>query len=199
MTLIRFFVSILIFSIYTFKVYGNDASSFQIEGISIGDSALNFLNRSEIIKQTKKNSSQYSHLKNPNEFGEIYILDNDKFEIYDGISFFVKQSDANFEIRMLRGLIWLDIKPCLAKRDEIKQEIESVIENFEKAENTFKSNIDKLLESKMYNINYYLSSGDLITIQCSDWSERMQKEFNYTSGLSVAISTKDFDDWIRNY
>lgn len=199
MTLIRCLVSIVIFSIYTFKVYGNDVSSFQIEGISIGDSALNFLSRSEIIKQTKKNSSQYSNLKRPNEFGEIYILENGKFDVYDGLSMFVKQGDPNFEIRMLRGLIWLDIKSCLSKRDGIKQEIESVIENFEKVENTFNSNRDELLESKMYNINYYLSSGDLITIQCSDWSERMQKEFNYSSGLSVAISTKDFDEWIRNY
>ena len=199
MIVFKCLVSILIISIYTFKVYGNDASNFQIEGISIGDSALNFLSKSEIIKQTEKNSSQYLHLKKPNEFGEIYILENEKFDIYDGISMFVKQNDPNFEVRMLRGLIWLDIKSCLTKREEIKNEIKDVIENFEEKENTFNSNIDELLESKMYNINYYLPSGDLITLQCSDWSERMKKEFNYTSGLSVAISTKDFDDWIRNF
>ena len=199
MILIRCLVSIIIFSIYTFKVYGNDASSFQIEGISIGDSALNFLSRSEIMKQTKENTKHYLHLKKPNEFGEVYILDNDKFDIYDGLSFFVKQNDNNFEIRMLRGLIWQDINSCLSQREKIRNEIEGVIENFEKEEKTFNANQDELSESKMYTINYYLPSDDVITLQCSDWSERMKKEYNYTSGLTVAISAKDFDDWIRNY
>ena len=168
----------ILFIFFSSPIIADSISDFQIEGISIGDSALNFLNRSEIIKQTKMNSSHYSYLKKPNEFGEVYILENDKFDIYDGLSFFVKQDDNNFEIRMLRGLIWLDINSCLSQREKIRNEIEGIIENFEKEEITFNAHQDELSESKMHNINYYLPSGDVITLQCTDWSKRMKKEYN---------------------
>lgn len=190
-TLFLFFIPI--------SLNSSEISDLEIEGISIGESALKITNRHKIIEEGKKNAYQYQYLKEPNKFGEIYILENDDFEIYDGISFYVNMSDPNFKIFMLRGLIWLDINSCLSKRNEIKKDIENILGEFEKFETVTFAKQDELNESKYHHLNYTLASGGFVNLLCTDWSKNMKEKFNYSSGLSVAIFTEEVNAWLNNY
>ena len=70
---------------------------------------------------------------------------------------------------------------------------------FEKRENSYPSKNDTTGESMKYDVIFDFPNGDNITLQCSEWSEKIKKKNNWISGISVAILTKEFVNWITNY
>ena len=86
--------------------FANDIKEFEIEGISIGDSLLNYLSKEEIIKDIEFNKPAYKNYSN--DFGEVYIFDN--FESYDRLSFKVKPDDKKYIIYHIKGSISYDNK-----------------------------------------------------------------------------------------
>ena len=106
--------------------FADDIRDFQIEGMSIGDSALEYLSLEEIQKEIEKSKIRYAHKKNSYKFGEVE-LKNKKLQTYDGVSFFVKSdlvnkylSNKNEKIKIyaIRGLIYYndDIEGCIKKK-----------------------------------------------------------------------------------
>ena len=73
--------------------HADDIKEFEIEGISIGDSLLDYLSKEEIIKGIEFNKPAYKNYSN--DFGEVYIFDN--FESYDRLSFKVKPDDKKYQ------------------------------------------------------------------------------------------------------
>ena len=49
------------------------------------------------------------------------------------------------------------------------------------------------------NVSFDFSNGDNIALQCSDWSKEIKQEYNWINGISVAILTSEFVDWITDY
>ena len=58
---------------FSSSVVAVDISDFEIGGISIGDSALEYLSEEEIFEQIEANKESYRYLKDPNKFTEIEI------------------------------------------------------------------------------------------------------------------------------
>ena len=79
----------------------NDIYEYEIEGISIGDSLLEYLKEEEIVKEIQENKFVYKNLSDV--FGEVYLFDN--FKEYDTLSFFVKSRDKNYNIYSISGNI----------------------------------------------------------------------------------------------
>ena len=92
---------ILLFSLFflsTTSVFADDISDFQIEGINIGDSLLDFMTEDEILEEIERTKDWYHFLKEPNKYvnifleGEFLIKWNDdgseelKIKKYDTIS-----------------------------------------------------------------------------------------------------------------
>jgi hypothetical protein len=48
-----------LFSLSTTSVFAEDISDFQIEGISIGDSLLDYMTEDEILKEIERNLGNY--------------------------------------------------------------------------------------------------------------------------------------------
>ncbi len=86
-------ILILIFSFQSL-VKADDIRDFQVEGISIGDSALDHFSEEEILKQIEENRYMYTYLTS--EFGQVYKRDG--LSEYYFISFYVKPKDKNFII-----------------------------------------------------------------------------------------------------
>ena len=66
----------LLFSILLLSspsVFAEDISDFQIEGISIGDSLLDYMTEDEILEEIELNNNDYSYLKESNKYAEVYI------------------------------------------------------------------------------------------------------------------------------
>ena len=87
---------ILLFSIFLLSspsVFADDISDFEIEGMSIGDSLLDYMSQNEILEEIELNKDFYSFLKEPNKYAEVYLDKN--LQRYDSVSFFVKNTPTN--------------------------------------------------------------------------------------------------------
>jgi len=194
-----FFIIFILF--FSSSVVADDISEFQIEGISIGDSLLDYMSEQEILYEFDQTSKHYQYLNNTTKFGEAYIFNGENFETYKNLSFFVKRNDKSYKIYLIRGMLDYvnDLNGCLKKQREISKEVEKIIANYEKIERNAKSKNDPSGKSIYYYISYVLKNGDDLTIQCNDWEEELRQTNNWTEGLSVVISTKEFNDWITDY
>jgi len=189
--------------LFSFSVpsFAEDISDLQIEGISIGDSLLDYVSEEKIKSEIKINKSVYQYLKNKDKFGEVYIMNDENFKTYQKVSFFVKPDDRNYIIYFIRGMLDYieDIDGCLNKQKEIAKEIAKILPKFDRRESNFKSQRDPSRQSIFNQVIFEFKTGDNIVISCSNWEESLRKKNNWTEGLSVAIQKKEVKDWFTNY
>ena len=165
-----------------------DIIKFEIEGMSIGDSALNFFSEKDI----KNNSKDYYRDKT------FTPVQNDKypfFEIYDAVDFNFRTGDKGYILQSISGVLYFDkknIKDCYNKMDslisDIKEEL-NYIKYHSKKEHIHPADISG--ESKFTEARFDLKNG-YIGIICYDYS--MVKSQDH---LSVYVDTKEFNKWAR--
>ena len=193
---------LLIFLFFLFNsklLFAEDISDYQIEGISIGDSALDHLSEDLIINEIKRTSEHYKYLNNPDKFGEVYILDGN-FDTYSHISIFVNQDDELYKIYMIRGMLTFDVlSDCLDLQKKIEMEFEDLFNNYEKTDYVYSAKLDPSGKSKKHDVYFDFPNGDNITLQCSNWSKQIKQKNNWVSGISVALLTNEFVDWISDH
>ena len=176
--------------------FADDISEYQIEGISIGDSLLDHLSKEEIANEIEANKSTYNHLNN--DFGEVYLFN--KFELYDSLSFFVKQKDKYYTIYSITGMINYDDKfeACLEKQKEIEKEFSKIYMNAKKKKKTNKFHWDPTGESISENIIFFLSSGDNIQVNCTKYKKSFKIENNWNDSFMISLIKKEVSDWFNN-
>ena len=181
---------VLFVLLFSTSVFADDISDFQIEGISIGDSLLDYFSEEEI----KKAEVNYY---NNNEIVPIYIKDKTKLNIYSGVQFHYRNYDDNFEIISIEGIIWFEnnFDGCLKKQKEIDKEFKTMFKNTKKRVTGKQSHgQDKSGESKFDAIYYDFKSGDKLSVTCYDWTEEM----GYLDNLRVGIITNETQTWIND-
>jgi|TARA_B110000967_G_C18560191_1_gene399752 hypothetical protein len=189
------------------SVFADDISDFEIEGISIGDSLLDYMSEDEILKGMEVTKDYYLYLKEPNKFAEVYLYKD--FLSYDRISFFVKNNSTNeyvtnknekYTIVFIRGLIDYneDFDGCIAKRNEISEIFSSMFPNLKEEEYGRSHNLDPSGDSKFEAIRFIFAEGGYIEAQCNNWEETFRIKNNYSEGLSVAIVSKELEEWFLN-
>ena len=106
---------------FSSSVVADDIKDFEIEGIQIGDSLLDYVFEEEILKYFEITSSHYQYLNNPKKYGEVYILNGQNFKTYRNLSFFVKPDDKHYIIYSIRGMLDYieNLDGCLEKQEEI--------------------------------------------------------------------------------
>ena len=189
----RIFLSTLIL-IFSFQSWTNadDISEFEIEGISIGDSALEHFNINELI-----NDKTY-YYKNKKYAGIIYF---DNLEIYDDIQITFDPNDKNFKIVAVEGnLIFKEnFEDCLKKQNEIVKDFEEIFPNLKKISYEQPHDIDKTGNSIGKAVDFEFKNRDSIRVICMDWSKELSKKNNWSDNLSVSVITDEFLDWVTNY
>ena len=84
-------------------INADDISDFEIEGLSIGDSSLDYVDK-EFIEKEKY---YYPASKKFVEFNiDIWNLKSFNFEIYDGVHIVFKNNDPKYIIEALRAKIY---------------------------------------------------------------------------------------------
>ena len=78
-------VLVLIFSLQSWTK-ADDIRDFQIEGISVGDSLLDFMSENEIKQKIQITKDHYNYLKDPIKFREVYIFKSNNFKTYETVS-----------------------------------------------------------------------------------------------------------------
>ncbi len=189
-------VLVLIFSLQSFTK-ADDIRDFEIEGMSIGESLLDYFSEEEIITEIERHKPAYNYLTE--DFGEAYLYGN--FDIYDRLSFFVKPKDKHYTIYSIKGSISYDdkLEQCFAKQKEIEKEFSSMYKNVKKNKGTLEFDWDPTGKSVTHNIEFVFDSGDYILINCTKYKKSLKIENNWHDSLQVIIGTKEIADWLSNY
>jgi len=168
----------------------DDIRDFQIEGMSVGDNALDYFSE-ELIERNKRN-----YYKNK-KFTPVEIDYLKRYEIYDSVSFNYKTGDKNFKMHSLSGAIDYpnNISNCYEKMDEIVVELSSVLKKFSKSEKrSGLQTVAKLNDTKKTAVYFDdVLKGDYIEVACYDYSE----ESGFMDHLRVAIIPKVIKDFLE--
>ena len=164
----------------------DDIRDFQIEGISVGDSLLDYLPKSKIKKK-----------KSPNKKIKIVRASKkENLEIYDSLQFWWFDKDKDYKIVGLAGELVFnnDYKGCRKKQKEIAEGMKNLFSNLTATENENKNMHDKTGKSKVYHYAFKFPNGDKIIIQCYKFSKDFKKKTNTIDNLKVMIVTKIMSD-----
>ena len=174
--------------LFSSSVVAEDISDFQSEGMSIGDSLLEYFSEEEIFNDFKVD--QY-YIPERNKYNRIFIF-NKIFKNYEYISIDVKINDSKYIIHGITGMLdYSDSKNCFKKQKQIIKDFSSILSE-RPHEYTIPSNYDETGQSKMYYAEWYLNEGS-VQIICYDFA----KHTNIKSGLDVSIRTTEFQDWLN--
>ena len=184
-------ISILVVIFQTFS-NADDIKEFQIDGYSVGDSALNYITK-EFIKSETSIHSFYKDKK----YFEITF--DSKDDIYENISLTFKNNDDEFTIYQLAGTIsYKNINQCLNQKKNIANELTKIFLNADKVD-AGKRNYaaDPSGKSKTYIEYFWLSEGGFVEVGCYDITEELANNNNWLkTSLSVGIVTKEFSDFL---
>lgn len=171
-------------------VKADDIRDFQLEGISIGDSALKYFD-----KKTLEKNKEYEWYKDKS-FIPIAELKLSNSEIYESFQIHVKNNDSKYLIESIAGFIFFkdSINQCYEKLETIVSDIENLFNDIANlGKSTYKHSFDKTGKSTITDIVLRDNNGDEIIIQCYDWSE----DLPYTDQLRIVIDSKKFSNWMR--
>lgn len=180
---------------FSSSVLAEDISDFEIEGISIGDSLLDYFSEKEIIDEVEINKYMYEYTTD--EFGEVYKYDG--LQTYFNISFFVKPEDKNFIIYAIYGTLPHEnnINNCYQKMNEISKEFIIIFKSAKKLDQNYNHPVDLSGRSKVKTTYFLFNNGDEIDIMCIDFEENLRLKNNWSDGLSISIGRKEFNAWLK--
>ena len=183
------YLFLILFSFQT-SSWADDIRDFQIEGMSIGDSALDYFREEEIN----------SALRLDYEESDFYKIDirNNKFKIYEIVGFYFKENDKRYEIFGISGttLLTKSFKKCLAEKGKIEKEISLIFEKSRRFDHgTLSPGWDK--KTKFNQVEFYLENYDSVVITCYDWSKKVEQKEGWQDNISVELYSKELSDFIR--
>ena len=174
-------------------VKADDIRDFELEGISLYESALNHFSENELRKDTVDN-----YTSNKYTTSNIY----DGLDMYDYIQISYKTNDRKYIIQDISAAKNIKYKECLSQLDQVESDISSLYENSSKISNdgklTYDHPVDKSGQSKVTDIAWYFNTGDVIVAQCYNWQSEFGKKNNFKDSLTIGISNKDIDRWLSN-
>ena len=182
----------LIFFSYFFliiSIQADDIKDFQIEGISIGDSLLNFYSKKEINEGTNNNATYKS-----DEFLMVTLLPSGN--TYEALQFHIKKNDKNYIIHSISGQNSIKLKACLLERDKIFEELKVLFPNTRLIKLN-KRDHPGFENSYSYSSYFKFKSGDLIEIACYDFSDLINKE-GWNDYLTISLDSKEFNKFLLN-
>ena len=201
----------LLFSLFFLSspsVFADDISDFQIEGMSVGDSLLDYMTEEEILEEIELNKGRFLYLKEPDKYVQINLIKD--FSTYDSISFLIMNNATNkyisdknekYEILTIRGARKYieDFNGCKQERDEIVEVLSRMFPNTQKIELVEKSPADSSGNSIMDNVFFKFNSGAQIDVYCSNYEETFRTKKNWSEGLNVSLIAAETHNWLRDY
>ena len=184
------YVLLILFALQT-PSQAEDITDFQIEGMSIGDSALDYFTKKEL-----NNSPDIFYYKN-NTF-MYYFLNLPNSQTYESIQITVKPDDKKYTIYNLDGHIFYEknIKKCYEKMNEVKKDIDRVF-NIKSRSDTGNHPMDKTGKSKYSRIAYNFPSGDIAEVICYDMSKKLERK-GKTDRFAITLGSNEFRKFLTN-
>ena len=175
----------------------DDISDFEIEGMSIGDSLLDYMDKNLITKAINSEFSYYYK----KDFVSISTWDiRDRFKIYDDVGVVLGHADKKYQIFALEGTLYFrdnDIDKCYKKQNEIADSIKKSL-NLNK-EYTFFVPKNELASHHLSvkSTDFELSGGGAIRAICYEIKEGVQENSDYHL-LYVVVNSSVFWKYLNN-
>jgi hypothetical protein len=197
-----------LFFLSSTSVFSDDISDFQIEGISIGDSLLDYMTKDEILEGIERTKNVYLHLNEPKKYAEVWLLRSSK--TYKHIGVYIKNNSTSqnvtnnndeYIILGLRGATPYnnDFDSCIVKRDEIADEISKLFPSEYKWESTELHPADPSGNSIIDGIYFNFDSGARAKIYCSDWEETLRIKNNWSDYFNITFNSEEIITWLTDY
>ena len=173
--------------------------NFEVLGMSIGDSLLDFMPEVDIFYGIEQhiNLNRYSYLKEPDKFLEI-TAPKQEHELYDGAVVFIKNTmPRDYTIYGLRGYRYYieDFDACIKRRNQIVGILTNFFPDAETGSGVNKNN--KSI-SDTFAIGYP-AKNRIIDVFCTDLEETYRLKNKFNEGLSFIVRNKEFSDWVLGY
>ena len=187
-------VIVLIFSLQSWTK-ADDIRDFEIEGMSIGDSLLDYFTKEHI-----KNKLGQNVYPNQDEIRNLFLLNEPTFNIYEGMQVHFRTNDEKFIIIGMDGFIYFadNFESCKKKMKEIALDLGQTFNFDDETSNEGTHKGDATGKSKYSRISFFLmpsSKSAEIELICYDNS----KEFDYVDKLSITFYGKEYAKFLKNY
>jgi len=172
-----------------------DISNFEIEGVGIYESLLNFMTEEEIKKEE-------IFLYKSKKFASIWVKKNNsnfKLETYDNVTFSYKPNDKKYIIYSIEGHLNYkdDIENCYNQKKIIENELSNLF-NIKLIYDNRDFSGDPSGESKVSLSNLSFDSESNARVICYDISQKLSDEKGWWDRLSVVINSKEFVNFLKN-
>ena len=185
------YLFLILFS-FSAPSFADDIRDFQIEGMSIGDSLLDYFS-AEIIEEKKKEKINFPKSK---KFYRIVFKSNEV--TYDFIGVYLKKNDSNYIIYSLEGSKYMDYLPCKNQKKTVKNELNNIFEDKYKIETREEPHTFDKSKKSIVDVTEFIGENNYLAarIICTDWSKKMGEEHSFYDLLSIYLQSKEFSDFI---
>ena len=196
----KLFIIIIIFISFQTLSKADDIRDFQIEGMSVGDSLLSYMNKNLIVNEINNKDISYYY---EDDFVSISTWEiKNNFKTYNDVGVVLKIGDNQHKIFSLEGTLYMDensnIQKCYNKQNEIALDIKNSL-NLENNGDTWfvkKENLYKHQRSIRY-IDFELSDGGAIRVTCYEIIKGVRKN-NDLNLLYVVVNSSSFWNYLTS-
>lgn len=198
-----FLILVLIFNFQTLTK-ANDITDFEIEGITVGYSLLDFFSKNQIENEK---SSEFVYVYPDKKFMKIGIGSGKEFYLqknidnYDDLGVIIKPDDMNYIVYGIQGRIFCDdgIDICFSTKEEILSELKKMFSNIAKLENYENSHsVDKSGKSMVYISDFvFKNTDDTIGVSVYDWSDDMTTQKKWFDNVKLDIFSAEYVNYLR--
>ena len=188
----KIFIIFLIFLFTNFETFADNLKNYQIENISLGESALNHFSQNAI---EKKKSKGFIYPKKDFFSVTFYRQNHKKFETYDAVQLHLKANDNKYKIYSIAGRKFFhnNFEGCEKTLNFVLSDIQNIFKNsrtIDRGVETWTDTDGYKVKTKSYWIK--LKSGEHVSLECYDQPE----EKNIKDGLNIALDSKIFFEWL---
>ena len=188
-------VLVLIFSLQSLTK-ANDIRDFEIEGMSVGDSLLDYMTEEEI-----KNQEEF--LYKSKKFASTWVKKSSysflKLENYDAVTFYYKPNDKKYIIYSIDAQISYkdNIEDCYKQKKIIENQLSDLF-NIELVSYDKDYFADPSGESKSSVSDLNFDNGGGARVICYDISQKLSDEKGWWDRLTVTINSEEFVKFLKN-
>ncbi len=173
-------------------IKADDISDFEIEGMSVGDSALNYVN-----KDTLSSSKRYMW---DNKKYASYATESKGNNIYDNWQIFWLDKDPDYIIQYISGFNYItNLEQCNKLKKNIVTNIkklipDSIFTDYGKIPHPG----DSSGKSLAYKVEFRLKDKSVIMVTCTVFSKKYREAWNLGNTLSVSAHSTKFSNFLNN-
>ena len=186
-------IVILLILIYSPLTFANDnIKKFKIEGISLGDSAIDHFPGRDIVNNI---NHKYNRLNDKYHVSDIF--QHHSFKKFDMVSLIIQSESEEvlFPISGMSGLIYYEknIKDCYVEKENIINELQSIFKDAKIEDPKILVHPDDPSGQSHYEETKLYFDWGFARITCYD----MAKHINLDDALLIDIFYNEVDDWLQ--